>query len=722
MSTLAGCGPSDPIQEVREEMAAGNLAESIELLRDLIGEQPDNPELLFLYGRALVGTGQPGLAGWPLRKAMEEPKWYERSAMLLASVESAGGNLENAAAIYAEVVEKNPDNMIARLQRANVCARSPLLYEEALAEVDRILEIAPKELGAYKPRILAYLGLNRAEEAAAAIDALGERIDEQQGENDPIRGWHCATNAIFALEKGDEPLALERWAVCEEKFPTHPNVVAQSVEFHRDRGDLQRALEVAEVAFSADPGVESGYRIMVADLLRGLGRPADAEEILLEAAATDDQLNRAAALLALTEHYKAVGNLTAAAESLERGLTITQQAAGPQPDLIFALADLLIQIGDDERALELTRQMTVAAHRSLVRARVAHDRKNYVKAIKLYEETTRLWPENPYAPYHAGRAAMSAGQFDLAFKNFLLAIRVEDGVTDARFRAGQLLDAEGKPGTAVEVLAGGRAGTTTDCKLLVVEILARSKGPVAGSKRASLMSKRSPAEFGRAIAAAARGVRERDDMPGAWQIVEPLLELDFPPHNYLPILQAAVESAPGEAELAQLRPLIESAVEANPGSASVREIEGMFFERSGDLEEAASSYRIALEAEPERVTNLLRLAGVIAGTDPEGASGLIERALQQQKSSVIRFDPELFLAAIDELPTSPMVEGLFESGLDWAPTSGATALRLAEVIEANEGENERIVRLAKRAIRFGQGEEAVELRDRAQARLGVSGS
>ena len=117
------------------------------------------------------------------------------------------------------------------------------------------------------------------------------------------------------------------------------------------------------------------------------------------------------------------------------------------------------------------------------------------------------------------------------------------------------------------------------------------------------------------------------------------------------------------------------------------------------------------------MTSLLRLAGVTAGSDPGGAIDLIERALLQQKSSVIRFDPELFLAAIDELPTSPAVEALFESGLDWAPTSGATALRLAEVIEANEGENERIVRLARRAIRFGQGEKAVELRDRAQARL-----
>lgn len=717
MSTVAGCGPKDPIQEAREEMAAGKFTESLELLRELIGADPDNPELLFLYGRVLVETGQPGLAGWPLRKAMENADWFERSAMIVASIEVAGGNLENAAAIYAEILAQNPDNMNARLQRANVCARSPRLNEEALAEVDRILEISPNEIGAYKPRILAYLGLNKPEQAEQAMEELGARIDERKGDDDPIRGWHCATMAIFAAENGDEPLARERWAVCEENFPTHSNVVAQSVEFHTDRGDLRRALEIAEAAFSADFGIDSGYRLLVADLLRRLDRPDDAEEIMLDAVATDDSANRAAALLALTEHYKKVGDMVAAAESLERGLTLSQKTMGPQPDLLFALADILIQIGDSERALELTRQMTVAAHRSLVRARVAHERKHYAKALELYEETTRLWPENPYAPYHAGRAAMSAALFDRAFKSFLLAIRVEDGATDARCRAGQLMEAEGKPGSAIEMLAGGRAGTTTACELRMIEILARTQGVAAASRRASKMSERQPAFFGQAIAAVASGGRSRGDMRGAWQIVEPLLAMDFPPINHLPILMAAVESALEDEELARVKPFIVRAVESNANSAVVRTIEGMFFERSGALDQARASYRLALEAEPRRVATLLRLARITVASEPQGAIELIESALTDQETSVQPFEPGLFLAAIAELPESSGVEALLESALDLAPASGPIALRLGTLLEASGGEAQRIARLATRAIRFQQGQAAEDLRDRVQARL-----
>jgi tetratricopeptide (TPR) repeat protein len=717
MSTLAGCGPSDPIEKAREQMAAGKYSESLELLRELIAESPDDPELLFLYGRALVEMGQPGLATWPLRKAMEDPSWYKRSAMLVASVEATGGNMDNAAAIYAEILEQDPDNVDIRLQRANVCAKSPRLHEEALAEVDRILEIAPDELRAHKPRILAYLGLNMPEEAGQAIEELGVRIEEQENPDEQIRGWHCATMSIFAQESGDDALAAERWAVCEEDFPTHPNVVAQAVEFHRERGELERAIEIVEIAFSDDSSVDSGYRLLLADLFRRAGRPGDAESLLLEATADDDAMNRAVVLLALTDHYKAVGNMPAAAASLERALVLMQKYSGPQPELIFTLADLLIQIGDSERALELTQQMTVAAHRSLVRARVAHERKQYAKALDLYEDTTRLWPENPYAPYHAGRAAMSAGQFDRAFKNFLLAVRVADGATDARCRAGRLMDAEGKPGTAVEMLSGGRAGTTVECRLLIVEILARTKGTAVASQSASFMSKTHPNYFGQAMAAAARGTRERGDMNGAWELVEPLLSQDLQSVNSLPILQAGVESAPGEGELALLGPLVARAVEANTNPALVREIEGMLFERSASLDQAATSYRLALDSEQSRITTLFRLARITAASDPEGATELIERALAQQELSSEPFDPALFLVVIAELPDSPEVETLLDSALQLAPWSGPIALRLATMLEARGGESERAMGLARRAIRFQQGEEAVALRDRVQARL-----
>ncbi|MCZ6538336.1 MAG: hypothetical protein O6922_00725, partial [Chloroflexi bacterium] len=295
--------------------------------------------------------------------------------------------------------------------------------------------------------------------------------------------------------------------------------------------------------------------------------------------------------------------------------------------------------------------------------------------------------------------------------------RIEDGATDARCRAGQLMAAEGKAVAAVEMLAGGRTGTNPDCELLLIEIVARRKGPAAASKRAGRMSQGHPTYYGRAIAAVVNGARERGNILGAWKIVERLLSQDFPPITQLPILQAAVESAPGDEELALVRPLIERAVESDPNSAFIRSIEGMFFERSGALDQAKASYRLALEAEPNRISPLLRLARITAASEPQGAIKLIERALTQPETSANPFDSGLFLAAISELPESSEVEALLESALELAPASGPIAFRLGTMLEASGGEDARIVALARRAIRFQQGQEAVDLRDRVETRL-----
>jgi tetratricopeptide (TPR) repeat protein len=712
-----GCGPADPIESARQLMATGDVEGGLDLLREALDEDKENPELLFLYGRALIRSGQPGLAEWPLRKAMQDPTWFETAAKALAGVEQSGGNYENAAQIYAEILAKNPEDLEVRILRANACAQTPALFEEALAEVDRIREIAPEDLSAFKPRILALLGLNRVEEADEELEALGARLAENEDEDEdkPILGWHCATEAIFASEKGEIDLAAERWAECEARFPANPNVVVQSIEFHRKQGDLQRALEVAEAAYAEEPSSSSGYRLLVAQLLREVGRTDEAEELLVEGVEESTELlAKASAMLALTEHYKLVGNVDGAVETLEKVLALTQSGIGPQPDLLFSLAELLIQQGEYDRAIEISNQMTVAAHRSLVRARVAHERKEYEKALQLYSETTRLWPQNPYAPYHEARAAMSAGLFDRAFQSYLLSIRVDETATDARIQAARLMKAQGRLQSALELLASTRASQPPESDLLGIEISTQMRGPAVGINSANHMSQRRPDLFGMAIAAAARGASERSDPRDAWSVVEPVLGLNFAsPQNQFPILEAALVVAPGEPELARIQPVVEKVIAAYPDSAVARELEGLYLERTGDKKQAAMRYRAALEAESKLPRAMLRLARVTAGAgDEEEAAEWMEKALAIEAESNAPFDTRLFLSAVDELPASPRRVALLERALEIAPASGGIALRLAEELDAEGGDTRRIARLANRAVRFQAGEEAVALWNR----------
>ncbi len=715
----SGCGPGDPVQEVREEIAAGELESSLDSLRELLAEDPDDSELLYLYGLVLTRMGQPGLAEWPLRKAMADPVWLVRAAKLAASVEMAGGNFENAAELYARVLEADPDDIAVRILRANACARSPQLFEEALAEADRILERNPDELGAFKPRILAYLGMNDPENANRVMEELGRRIEASEDSDDPIRGWYCATMAIFASDSGDMELAKERWAECEEKYPSNPNVVMKSVEFHKQQGELDRALEVAEAAFSGDAENASDYRYTVAELLRLAGRPDEAEALLREVAEDEDEtaIRRSSAWLALTEHFKTIGDLESAADALEHGLSITQQAVGPQPDLLFSLAELLIQIGQPDRALQLTNEMTVAAHRNLVRARVAQLRKQYGRALKLYEEVTRLWPENAYAPYHAAGAALAIGRFDRAFQNYLLSIRVDDGATDARSRAARLLAAEGRFETAIEMLVTGKGPRTPDAELYLIEILARARGATAGVNAAHQLGRKQRNRFGLAIEAVVRARGEADDRESVWHVLEPLLTEKLPPVNLIPILRAGLDWA-NDDRIEALRPLVTEAAASNPESADAQEIMGMLLERSGESEAAAERYRKALELDPDRSATLFRLARIEASTDSDAAVELIERGLAVTESLEKPLESRLFLRAVSAIGDAGPVPALLERALASDPANGAVAFRLAKVLEDRDARPDRIVALANRAIRFqAGGEEAVALRDRAKARI-----
>ncbi|MFP6654158.1 MAG: tetratricopeptide repeat protein [Myxococcota bacterium] len=710
------CTPSDPVQDVRDQIAAGEVRAALVPLRRLIKERPDEMELLFLYGQVLLETGQPGLAEWPLRKAQTDPQWFVPASMLIAHVEQLGGNAENAATTYAGILALHPDNMDVRIKRANVLARAPRLLHEALAEVDRILEIDPKQLSAFKPRILAYLGLNQPEDAARVLEELGTRIEAEQPEDNPIRGWHCATMAIFADDSGEEELAQERWSACTERYPTHPNVVGKAIEFYRKKQELEKALEVARVAFEVEATEGSGYRLVVAGLLQALDRSEEAEALLIEGAELAGQpITRSATLLALAEHYKTVGNLASAADTLERGLAVTQEFAGAQPDLLFALADLRIQLGQLDPALTLASKMTVSAHRALVRGAVAHDRKEYAKAVRLYDEATRLWPENPFAPFYGAQAALALGQVDRAFESFLLSIRIDEVATDARLQAARILFAEGRFSTALEMLATTRVTPSVASTLLGLEVTARLRGSEAALRFADKFSQHHPDQFGQAIAIAAESVGMRDDGREAWSVVQPFLALGFPAHNHLPILLAAADWARGDDQMAIVEALVAPAVEAHPDSAMAKVIEGVFFERSGRAQQAAKSYGAALEIEADASSTLFRMARSLASEDPSRALELLFLGLEEPAGLESAAEARLFLEAATQLIESPGIEAILESALERMPTNGRIAYRLASVMETGGAESGPILRMLRRAIRFQAGPQAVELHGKVAA-------
>jgi predicted Zn-dependent protease len=130
-AALAGlaCG-SDPaarIQEIQTRQQAGEIAQTLEPLREMLEETPDDPELNHLYGVALLGTGQPELAIWPLRKAAQHPDRAIDDGLLLGLALLRGGSAADAVEQALHVRELAPEriDVLRLLLQARLDAKGP---------------------------------------------------------------------------------------------------------------------------------------------------------------------------------------------------------------------------------------------------------------------------------------------------------------------------------------------------------------------------------------------------------------------------------------------------------------------------------------------------------------------------------------------------------------------------------------------------------------------
>jgi Tfp pilus assembly protein PilF len=148
---LLACGGGDPLEDALRRQAQGDFAGSIEPLRTVLEERPDDPEVNYLYGRALTATGQPSLAEWALRRAAQDPEWIVPAGSQLAVSALWVGNFNTAIDMSTQVLEVDPDNVDVLLTRAQAYGRSRLNSEKAIEEADRVLALDPTRTAAMEP-------------------------------------------------------------------------------------------------------------------------------------------------------------------------------------------------------------------------------------------------------------------------------------------------------------------------------------------------------------------------------------------------------------------------------------------------------------------------------------------------------------------------------------------------------------------------------------------
>jgi tetratricopeptide (TPR) repeat protein len=712
---LGGCKPGDPLEAIREQQAKGEFAATVEPLRDLLIERPGDPEASYLYGRALVATGQPSLAVWSLREAMDDPEWLVPAALAIAQVELVNLDFNEVVAAMTRVLEVEPENAIALLYRAQANAHWKKDPEAALEDAQRALELEPDLLEAYEPLILALLALDRHEEASEALAEAGRRLEATDSPASTL-AWHCSTTAIFTEEAGDIERARETWRDCLERYPADPNVVGNALGFYEKRGEWQQSVALLRAALEEAP-TQRAFRTALAERLRVTGKAAEGEALLREATRDEDPRAAATAWSDLALFRQQMQEFDAAADALAKSVERIRELENPGPQLLFRYADALVLSGRLERALEVADEIDVPAQQLMIRGRVAQERGDAAQALEQFDEALRVWPDNPFARYYAALAAERLGDFERALEEYRYSIRVSVGATDARTRAAKLLVAQRQPLDAYQVIfiEVKKFPLEPEGKLLSIYLLGRFGSPKQVQTEIAEIAARDPALLPQALARGAEGVSETAGAGAAVKLLE-APGIDYTRPENAPALRALVRYAhvAGKADVA--RHFVASALAARPKAAVFHEARGLHLELGGDPDGARQAYEGALALDAANAGALAGLGRLTVASDPTAALAYFDRAAAADPS-----DPEPKLAAARALRASGQAEEAtrrLDALLEVHPFEGEAAAECVALDLDSGTVTARTLERARRALRFKGGVEAFEQLSTVYARLG----
>jgi tetratricopeptide (TPR) repeat protein len=705
------CGsPGDPLDSLREAQAAGRFAETIEPLRQLVDEDPSRIEAQLLLGRALLRTGETGLAAWPLRRAAESPEHAVEAGILLARALLDGRSAQDAVSAIDQVLAIDPDQLEALQLRseAYLDTGSPA---KALADVDRVLALDPANLSALVPRVVALIAMLRIDEAEEALETARDRLAASSGEVDAsARARLCVAHGLFAFEKGDSESADEQYAACLAEFPTDPLVVREAMDYYDRTDRSERATEILRSA--AEASGNGSLRMALAQRM-GASGDAEAQERLLRQAA--EEQSTATAWFALADYYVQRDAFEPALDAFERAL---QTSSDPPVMLRFAYADTLVQAGHLEKALAVAEQIDHEALPELIRGRVLLERGDGRAALAAFEAGIRLWPNNASSRFLAGQAAEQIGDFERAVTEYRESIRANVAQTKAALALGELHGQAGAPEAALDALrryvnshANDPEGYLVTVRVahragqerVAAEVLARfaklpGQAPRARAEEAALIAGEGPAA---AIAALERSGLDLDDPANA------------------PALRVLLDQLAAKGDPAGAEQRSAAALAAHPDAAVFHELHARALRSAGrppDL--VRETFERALELDPGHAPALVGLAELAAASgELEVAVGFYDRAdaADPDDPAPARAAARLLLDAGAGERAEPRLAALLERH----PRDAIAALELSRLLLARN-DLERAQNLAERAAWF-RTPGADELLEQIRARSGQAG-
>ncbi len=722
---LAGCEQPVSLDEIRALQSQQKYEKTLAPLRSYLETHSEDVEASYLYGRALVGTGQASLAVWPLRHAMKDPEWLVQAGTQLAHAMLSSNDFNETVNITTTLLAEDPENQVALLLRAQAHAHWRQDPASALADAEALLALNPDAIEAYEPMILALVLLERTEEATSALAEAGRRLEEMDAAPSTM-AWHCSTSALFLIGAGDSEGADEKWQECLAEYPGDATVVTNVVEFLDSKAEWDRSVEVLERAYQAAPD-QPGFRIAYAGRLATMGRSEEGEAILVAATEAVDVVSASRAWVDLSQFHQMQKDHVRAAEDLGKAIETIRPHEQPSQQLLFQRADALVAASALDQALEASAELAVPAQRRLIEARVAQEGGDFDLALKAFDEALALWPDNASGRYYAARAAENVGDFDRALEEYRYAIRIAPGGTDARTRVARLLLAQGAPVLAYQLLffEVAKYPLEPEGETLSMYLMARLANPAQLQAALRSLAARDPSRLPEAFASGAKGAAEVSGPQAALRVLGGMPGAQLVHSDAAPALIAIVRYA-HEAEVPEVAAtVLESALREQPELGLFHALVGLHRELGGkSSENVQAAYDRAIALEPTQALALGGLARIRLAAADYGQAARLFLAAAESDSSEPDYRREAARALLEAGRTDEAATQLDTLLAAFPFDAGAAAARadldLAEkrVSETTQERAQRAVNLipsAENFLRLSRVHTALNEPERAEA-------
>ena len=326
--------------------------------------------------------------------------------------------------------------------------------------------------------------------------------------------------------------------------------------------------------------------------------------------------------------YRAQNNSEKSLHALEKVMELT---GGGSDQLRFSQADVLVDLGELDRAEEVAKSLNEPIYGKLIRGRILLARGDPAGALDSFEQGIRRWPNNAGARYLAGLAAYEMHDYDRAISELREAARAEMGATEAAIVLARIY---------FERAEYQQAATFASAYVKKQDRAQRAEAFILGARalqrigeyekaRAALSELlETPEKRGAAVAELANIARAESGTEASIATIREA-DLDLTDPRNQPALRVIAEDLTNEGRSDEALTLARAAVAANPDVGWVHEILGAVMVRAEREEEATAAYLKALEIDPENAAAVGGLATLKAQSgDLAGAVGKFDRAAE----------------------------------------------------------------------------------------------